>query len=651
MSKPVPLPAALAEPSAPPSAPISPGPPGDRASSDAARAGREALARHAWTEAYEQFVQADGEGDLSGGDLEAFADAAFFSGHADRQMDIGERAVRAYLAAGDEVRAAFIATSMAHGYVFANKPSIALAWIRRAERLLEGKPETYVHGHVALLRSDEARAKGNIDEALALAEAAVAIAGRVRDADLQAMSMSELGSLKISTGATSDGVALMEEASISAVNGELSPFITGVTTCRMIAACRDLTDYRRASEWTEATERWCERQSVSGFPGVCRVHRAEMVTLAGEWDRAERELGRATDELAAYQAIQPLSDGYYAIGEVRRLKGDLEGAEKALRQAHAYGKVPQPALALIRLAEGKVKAASAAISSALDDEPWNQVARTRLLPALVEIAIAAGDLGRARAASDELGAIIEQYQTPALKGVQKLTLGRVLLAEGDPAGAARELRAAIRDWREVGATYEVARSQALLSAALRALDDEDAADLELEAARDQFVRLGARLDAEAAERAAKTAADRRSTPAQVRRTFMFTDIVGSTNLAEALGNESWEQLLRWHDDRLRELIARGGGEVVNSTGDGFFVAFESADASIGCARAIQRALADHRRTSGFALSVRIGVHSAEANRRGEDYSGVGVHLAARVAALAKGGEIIATADTLETVPG
>ena len=132
---------------------------------------------------------------------------------------------------------------------------------------------------------------------------------------------------------------------------------------------------------------------------------------------------------------------------------------------------------------------------------------------------------------------------------------------------------------------------------------------------------------------------------------MFTDIVGSTNLAEALGNESWEQLLRWHDDRLRELIARGGGEVVNSTGDGFFVAFESADAAIGCARAIQRALADHRRTSGFALSVRIGVHSAEANRRGEDYSGVGVHLAARVAALAKGGEIIATADTLETVPG
>ncbi len=127
---------------------------------------------------------------------------------------------------------------------------------------------------------------------------------------------------------------------------------------------------------------------------------------------------------------------------------------------------------------------------------------------------------------------------------------------------------------------------------------------------------------------------------------MFTDIVGSTNLAEALGDEAWENLLRWHDDMLRTLVAKNGGEVVNSTGDGFFVAFESAGRGIDCARAIQRALVDHRRTSGFALSVRIGLHTAEANRRGADYSGVGVHLAARVAALAGGGEILATAATL-----
>jgi class 3 adenylate cyclase len=222
----------------------------------------------------------------------------------------------------------------------------------------------------------------------------------------------------------------------------------------------------------------------------------------------------------------------------------------------------------------------------------------------------------------------------------------VLIAEGDAGGAASEFRAAIRLWREVANPYEVARARALLSKALRVLGDEEDADLELRAATDEFVRLGAALDARAAAREQRLVEERRSGPAHVRRTFMFTDIVGSTNLAEALGDEAWERLLRWHDDALRGLFAASGGEVVNSTGDGFFVAFESARAGIDCAIAVQRALSEQGRTSGFALSVRVGLHTAEANRRGDDYSGVGVHLAARVAGLANAGEIVATAETV-----
>jgi class 3 adenylate cyclase len=222
----------------------------------------------------------------------------------------------------------------------------------------------------------------------------------------------------------------------------------------------------------------------------------------------------------------------------------------------------------------------------------------------------------------------------------------VLLAERDPAAAAQEFRAAIRLWREVAAPYEVAKGRALLGQALRARDDEDDADLELEAARAVFERLGAQPDAVVAVRELRAAADRRSGPVQVRKTFMFTDIVGSTNLAAALGNEPWERLLRWHDEMLRDLVQKGGGEVVNSTGDGFFVAFDGARQAVDCAVSIQRALAEHRRSSGFAPSVRIGLHAAEANRRGDDYSGMGVHLAARVAALAGGEEIVASADTL-----
>jgi class 3 adenylate cyclase len=264
----------------------------------------------------------------------------------------------------------------------------------------------------------------------------------------------------------------------------------------------------------------------------------------------------------------------------------------------------------------------------------------------VEVALAAGAIDVASAAADELDAIVEAYSTPALDATRLVARGRVHLAQGDVSGAADELRHAIRAWREVGAPFEVARTRAVLAHVLRALDDDDAADLELQAALTEFERLGARIDAQAAQRDLQAAMERRRGPSQTRMTFMFTDIVGSTKLAEALGDEAWDRLLRWHDDTLRALVTAGGGEIVKSTGDGFFAAFGGAHPAVDCAVSIQRALADHRRTSGFALSVRIGLHTAEASRRGTDYSGVGVHTAARVADLAGPGEILATTETL-----
>jgi len=631
-------------------------PAADPANDDPLLAGREALRRHAWQEAFDRLSEADRAGDLAGADLEALAVSAFFTAQADLEIETKERAFKAYQVETNELRAAYLALDLSKQNGYRGRSSIAGAWLRRAERLLENQPESYAHGYLALERSERAKNAGDVQAAVAQAELAVQIANRTGDGDLLANAMTALGALKIATGHPTDGLALMEEASVAAINGELSPFTTGVTCCSMISACRDLTDYRRATEWTEATERWCERQAVSGFPGICRVHRAEVVALSGAWERAEQELRRATDELAAYNAIPPMADGWYAIGEIRRLKGDLAGAEAALREAHALGRTPQPALALIRLAEGKVRAAASAINAAVADETWDQWARVRLLPAQVEIAIAAGDRATARTAAEELTRIIESFHSPALDAGRQQTWGRVRLAEDDPAGAARELRAAIRSWRAVGAPYEVARSRVVLARALRALDDDDEADLEVQAARVEFERLGAATDLRATELEIESAAGRRRAPVQAHRTFMFTDIVGSTNLAELLGNEAWEQLLRWHDDMLRRLVASAGGEIVNSTGDGFFVAFEAARPALDCAVAIQRGLVEQRQSSGFALSVRIGLHAAAANRRIDaggaiDYSGVGVNLAARVAGLAGGGEVLVTAETLEQIDG
>ena len=621
-------------------------PPTSAAAEGPVQLGRAAMARHAWQEAFEQLSQADGQGVLSGVDLEALALAAFFAARAEVELGVKERAFKAHEAEGNELRAAYLALDIARTYGWQGKHSIASAWTRRAEGIIGPEGETYAHGYLTLIRSEAAAATGDAETALALAERAVEIGTRAADADLKAYALSNLGALKIASGATTDGFAMMEEASIAAVNGELSPYTSGFTACRMISTCRDLTDYRRANEWIEATERYCDRESLSGFPGVCRIHRAEVAAVGGAWERAERELQQATIELGAYNAAPPQADGFYAIGDIRRLRGDFEGADTALREAHARGRSPQPALALVRLAEGKLKAAAAAINAAVADETWDRWARARLLPAQVEIAIAAGDVAGARAAVDALADIVEGYPSPALEAGRQVALGRVLVAEGDAAGAARELRAAIRGWREVGAPYEVARARAVLSRALRTTGNDDDADLELRAALDEFRRLGARIDLEAAERELREAEDRRSGPVSTKKTFMFTDIVGSTNLAEALGDQAWERLLRWHDDMLKSQITSGGGEIVNSTGDGFFAAFESARSGVDCAISIQRALVDHRASSGFALPVRIGLHTAEANRRGADYSGKGVHVAARVAGLAGGGEILATAETL-----
>jgi len=618
----------------------------DTATADLLITAREAIERHAWQEALDFFHEADARQDLSGADLELQGDAAFFAGQSDLVIESKERAFKAHLATGDRVRAAYVAIDLCREYIFKGKGSIGAAWLRRGERLLEGEPESYAHGHLALAHSSMARAAGDLEGARQLAESAIRIGNQTGDADLEALGLIRLGSVKIAGGEVEEGFGRLEEATVAALNGELSPFITGVTYCEVISVCRDLADYQRAGEWTEATERWCEKQSISGFPGICRVHRAEIVAQGGAWERAEEELLKATRELAAFNATPPMADGFYALAQLRLRRGDLDTAEEALKESHRLGHYPQPVLSLIRLAKGNLRTAFGGIKSALEEKAADSWMTVRLLPAFIEIAVAAGELGAARTAAEQLTTLVETYDSNAMQAERELGWGRLLVADNQAAQASPRLRRAIDMWSRVPAPYETAISRWLLSQALRSLHEVDEADLELEAALSDLTTLGAKRDLEAVRREVQAAADRREGPATTRKTFMFTDIVGSTNLAEMLGDQAWDQLLRWHDETLRNEFSRKGGEVANSTGDGFFVAFESAQQAIECAISIQRRLRDHRISTGFAPMVRIGLHTAEANQVGSDYSGVGVHIAARVSALAGGEEIVASAETV-----
>ena len=619
--------------------------PGSAPSADPLAEGRLAIANHAWQEAFDRLREADKMALLEADDLESLALAAFFVADPEVELDAKERGYARHEADGNKVRAAYMAAYIARTYAFAGKPALAGAWSRRAERLIGSEGDTYAHGYLALVGSESAAATGQLEAALALAEKAVAIGSTNDDRDLAAFAQSNLGWLKLSRGDVSDGFALLEEASFAAVNGELTPFTSGVTACRMIGACRDLTDYRRATEWIEATEKYCSRNNLDGFPGICRIHRAEVAAVSGEWERAEQELVRATSELSRFNVAPPRAEGLYAIGDVRRLMGDLDGAEVALREAHHHGKPPQPALALVRLAQGNTRAAVKAIDAAVGDETWDRLARTRLLPAQAEIAIAAGDVAKARRAVDELADIVAGYPSPALDAGARLAQGRVLLAEGDPRGPQRAACRRGRLARRRRTVRDRPFTHAPVQRAPRARHEEDA-DLELNAALEEFRRLGAKLDTAATERELNEINERRNGPTTARRTFMFTDIVGSTGLAETLGDDAWERLLRWHDDTLRGVIGHGGGQVVNSTGDGFFAAFESARSAIDTAIAVQQAIREHRESSGDKVAVRIGLHTADATQRGADYSGIAVHVAARIGALAGGGEILASANTI-----
>jgi class 3 adenylate cyclase len=617
---------------------------------DSLQAGRDAIKRRAWREAFDLLSVADASAELSPEDLESLAKVAWCTGRFQDYIDTYERAYAKYIERGNRSRAAYVALWLSWGYG-GRAASVAAGWTNRAERLLDQEPECLEHGYLALAHILTALDQGDLGGALGHASSTFEIGKRFGDRDLQAFGLHYKGTVLVRKGEVTEGMGLLDEAMAAALGGELDPEATRAIFCGTIKTCQSMADYRRAAEWVDAGERLCEREDLATISGECRAHRAEIMRLRGSWAKAEHEARRACDEYRNWNfALGHVGRALYEIGEIRLRRGDFGAAEDAFGQTHEVGLEPQPGLALLRLAEGKVKAAASSIKRALADEALPPLVRARRLPAQVEIALAAGDLDSARSATVEMEGIAKTYRASALKASAVCARGALALAEGDASAACRSLREGLNLWQEVDAPYEVARTRMLLATACRAEGDDETAVLELQAAHSAFERLGAVPDARRAAhflgKDAIPAGTQVRAPSEGTRTFMFTDIVKSTTLVEAIGDEAWEDLLRWHDLTLRALFARHGGEEMDHAGDGFFVAFKTASPAIECAVAIQRALADHRRLHGFSPRVRIGLHGAKATHRDFHYRGKGVHQAARIAALAEAGEILASQETL-----
>ena len=457
--------------------------------------GRESYARQAWADAYESLSAAESRDPLGAEDLELLATSAYMIGREEHYFGILERAHHAHVDAGRTLPAVRCAFWIGANLARRGDMGRAGGWLARAQRLLDREDgERVEHGYMLIPLVFQQMASGDLQAAATTAGEAAAIGERFGDPDLFALAVHEQGHLMIQDGRADEGLRLLDEAMVTVTAGELSPIVSGIVYCGVILACQDAYEVRRAQEWTAALTGWCERQpDLVAFTGRCLVHRAEIMQLHGTWTAALAEARQACERCLQAENVVGAGDAWYRQGEILRLLGDFRAAEEAYREASGCGREPQPGLALLRLAQGRTEAAAASIRRVVS-EISESGARARVLPAYVEITLAEGDPGAALDACAELDSLAKGQENGALGAIAAHARGTTELATGNVAEALTSLRSGGRVWQQLGAPYEAGRARELVGLACRELGDEDAAALELEAARSVFAELGAAPD-------------------------------------------------------------------------------------------------------------------------------------------------------------
>jgi ATP/maltotriose-dependent transcriptional regulator MalT len=462
---------------------------------------RAAYRQRNWPRAHQRFRAAWQAGEVEADDLYQASDAAWWMGDNAAFFEACEAAYRRYLESRRPRRAAIAALDLAVACFLRGDDTLGSGWMGRASRHLEGEPEAAEHGYLVYVLEVEGPLGGIAPSAAGAAESVLAAARRVQeigrrhgDPTLVAAGMLGEGRALIKAGRVSDGLALLDETMVALLTDELNPAWAGNIYCNLMSAANHLADYRRARRWTEATTRWLAGMPVAVvFNGICRLHRARILQLGGEWDRAEEEAAQVGDELAEIFSTTAAA-AHYRVAEIRRLRGDLAAAEQAYHRAHELGHDPQPGLALLRLAQGRWEAGAASLRAALVAE-GDPLARARLRAAQVEIALAAGDLELADAASAELEEVAATWSSSGLEIGARYARGATLLGSGRHEEALPLLRDACRGWGEIEAPYDCARVRELLARAYELLGDTESALRERDAAGAAYARLGARVDA------------------------------------------------------------------------------------------------------------------------------------------------------------
>ena len=450
---------------------------------------RDAFNRRDWALAFDRLR---GSGDLSPEDTMALATSAYLLGNVDEAVRALQAGYQDRIRNGDSLGAVRFASWLGLLLNVRGEVAVGGGWVARAQRLLDTELEDIVErGYLLAHEFYQHLGRGDFARAGETAVHIVETGRRFSEPDLIAQGLMCQGRMTIYSGRVPEGLALLDEAMVGISAGEVSPIIAGMVYCSMIEACQEVSDFSRAASWTSALTRWCEAQpGLVPYTGQCSLHRGQIMRLRGAYDEALAEFALAQRRYQLEGTAAPAALALTEQGDVLRIRGKLDEAEEAYRQAAEFGFEPQPGLALSWLARGRTTAAVTAIHRLLA-EAGGPVQRSRLLPAAVEILVAAQLLDEARRRSDELSEIASAFGISALWAMTAYAYAAVELASGETEDALGHGRESGRLWSDIGSPYEASRARVLVARALRELGDEDSATAELAVAGHGFADVGA----------------------------------------------------------------------------------------------------------------------------------------------------------------
>lgn len=426
-------------------------------------------------------------------------------------FDARERAYRLYRQRGDRLGASRVATWLAWDYIeFRGEPAVANGWLQRAHRLLEGLPPSPEHGWLILIDAHDAlMARKDAARARALAAEALSIAQSVGAPDVEMLARAIEGLALVSEGQVTGGMRLLDEASATAVSGEMttpdSAGLTsyylnavGLTCCYLIFACERVGDYDRASQWCARVKAFCQRWRFGTLFAVCRTQYAGVLMWQGDWTEAEAELTAAARELARAGPGIGARSAIVRLAELRRRQGRWEEAGRLFRDVETspLGQLGSAALALDL---GDVTAAADLAERFVRRvPPENRTERAPALELLVRIHVAQGDRARAQSVLNELKETASTVATDALRASACFAEGLMAAAEGVHDRARTHFEDAVDLFGRSGAAFETARARIELARALAATDRGPAAKKEAQAALTVLTGIGATREADRA---------------------------------------------------------------------------------------------------------------------------------------------------------